>query len=109
MSAANSINPTPSGQSEPEQPQIRVTKRGTPFVRPSDIFHSQVGRIQIKRNKSITLPKAAPKVSLDSSHEEAEINRSNSDPKAAHQSSSSKVPQETFSTSPENLTEIESV
>lgn len=109
MSAANSINPPPSDQSEPELPQIRVTKRGTPFVRPSDIFHSQVGRIQIKRNKGITLPKAAPKVSLDSSHEEAEISRSSSDSKAARYNSSSKATQETFSTPPDNPTEIESV
>lgn len=115
MSAANSINPPTSSQSEPELPRIRVTKRGTPFVRPSDIFHSQVGRIQIKRNKNIILPKAAPKLSPDSSQAEAEANKASFEPKltrhsdASNASSASKVPQETFSVSPENPTEVESL
>lgn len=114
MSVANPTNHSPSDRSERKLPQIRVTKRGTPFVRPSDIFKSQVGRIQIRRNKSINLPKAASKLSIDERTNVVKSDRDSSVAEAVHHSrhskvsKSSKAPQENSSALPSNSTEAES-
>lgn len=37
-----------------DQPRVRVSSRGTPYVRPSDIYKSKIGKEQIEENLRIS-------------------------------------------------------
>jgi len=47
-------NSDDSANHELPNPQVRVNYRGTPYVRPSDIYRSKAGQAEIRKNLRFT-------------------------------------------------------